>query len=535
MFHYCRFMGATLNLDGSTDFDGCYISGAATFNVTMAASYSLRAFNSSFNNTISAACRMYFNDCAFTVASGNYAVTSTGGLLSMVACLIYNLSTGGGISCANGANGVSTYNFLVSVATNKDIACGTAVSIIGGDVQYASLTGVAIVFPARIQAALAGKLSSKFSGIQAIVDGEDISYYSTLADLLGYLNTLDTETTTGVVLNFAPGSYAYEGNLTFPSLRLVLNGNNSLLSATGNLSFARNVIIRNFDNITSGGTITFGHANIENATLIGAVRISGGVSTQAVNITGDVTIINDTKQLVFSRGTLTGGISSLGSLIVMEAIIQGNSESPLINSTGGSVQIMNSFVINSGSGGGISCDNGATASMPNVLSGVAVFNGTVAAGSAVTILGPLYTASAPTGTAIINMRYGTISAAELGYLSGVTSPIQAQLDAKQPKAAAYNLGTELSGAISVDIANGDAQYGTLSGETTLAYGSIGNLEEGQGFILQLDNASGQTFSFSAQTAGSITILDSGNTGIYKIAFSKVNGKIYYDGKSEVYC
>jgi hypothetical protein len=196
---------------------------------------------------------MYFNDCMFSVSSTGYAVTSTAGLLSMVACLVYNTSTGGGISCVNGANGVSTYNFLVSIATNKDIACGTAVSIIGGDVQYASLTGVAIVFPARIQAALAGKLSSKFSGIQAIVDGEDISYYSTLADLLGYLNTLDTETTTGVVLNFAPGSYAYEGNLTFPSLRLVLNGNNSLLSATGNLSFARNVIIRNFDNITSGG------------------------------------------------------------------------------------------------------------------------------------------------------------------------------------------------------------------------------------------------------------------------------------------
>ncbi|MFA7185762.1 MAG: hypothetical protein WC082_12750, partial [Victivallales bacterium] len=103
------------------------------------------------------------------------------------------------------------------------------------------------------------------------------------------------------------------------------------------------------------------------------------------------------------------------------------------------------------------------------------------------------------------------------------------------KGAAYSLGTALTGAISVDISNGDAQYGTLSGDTTLAYGSISNLEEGQGFILQLDNAAGQTFSFTAQTTGSITILDSGNTGIYKIAFSMVDGKIYYDGKSEVYC
>ena len=535
MFHYCRFMGATLNLNGSTDFDGCYIASTTTFNVTMAAAYSLRAFNSSINTVISAACRMYFNDCAFNVSSSGYAVASTGGLLSMVACLVYNTSTGGGISCNNGANGVSAYNFLVSVATNKDIACGMAVSIIGGDVQYSLLTGAAIVFPARIQAALAEKLTANFSGIQAIVDGADISYYSNPADLLAYLNTLDTETTTGVVLNFAPGSYVYEGNLTFPSLRLVLNGNNSNLTATGNLGFSRNVIIRNFSNITSGGTITFGHANIENATLTGTVCISGGVSTQSVNITGDVTVINETKQLVFSRGTLTGSISSLGSLIVMEAIVQGSSSSPLINSTGGSVQVSNSFIINSGSGGGISCDNGAMASMPNVLSGAAVFNGTIAAGSAVTILGPLYTASAPTGTAIINMRCGTVSATELGYLSGVTSAIQTQLDGKQPKAAAYNLGSALTGAISVNIANGDAQYGTLSGATTLAYGSISNLEEGQGFILQLDNSAAQTFTFTAETAGDITILDSGNTGIYKTAFSKVNGKICYDGKSEVYC
>jgi hypothetical protein len=262
MFHYCRFMGATMNLVGSTDFDGCYISSSTTFNSTIAASGSLRAFNSSINTAISAACRMYFNDCAFSVSSSDYAVTSTGGLLSMVACLVYNTSTGGGISCNNGANGISTYNFLVSVATNKDIACGTAVSIIGGDVQYASLTGAAVVFPSRIQAAL---------------------------------------------------------------------------------------------------------------------------------------------------------------------------------------------------------------------------------------------------------------------------------DSKQTNAAAYNLGAALTGAISMDIANGDAQYGTLSGETTLAYGAISNLEEGQGFILQLDNAAAQTFTFTAETAGSITILDSGNTGIYKTAFSKVNGKICYDGKSEVYC
>ncbi|MCK4983490.1 MAG: hypothetical protein KAS17_11235 [Victivallaceae bacterium] len=91
---------------------------------------------------------------------------------------------------------------------------------------------------------------------------------------------------------------------------------------------------------------------------------------------------------------------------------------------------MNAYVINTGSGGGISCDNGATASAPNSLANVQVFNGTIAAGSAVTFLGALYTAAVPTGTALVNLGHGTISTAEIGCLSGVTSPIQAQLDAK---------------------------------------------------------------------------------------------------------
>ncbi len=119
-------------------------------------------------------------------------------------------------------------------------------------------------------------------------------------------------------------------------------------------------------------------------------------------------------------------------------------------------------------------------------------------------------------------------------VSDVTG-LQTSLDGKQTKAAAYNLGTGLTGAISLNIANGDTQYGALSGAATLAYGAIGNLEEGQGFILQLDNAAGQTFEFTSEIFGNILILDSGNTGIYKTAFSKVNGKICYDGKSEVYC
>jgi hypothetical protein len=130
---------------------------------------------------------------------------------------------------------------------------------------------------------------------------------------------------------------------------------------------------------------------------------------------------------------------------------------------------------------------------------------------------------------------GVYSVVGHGHAIADVTNLQAELDGKQTKAAAYNLGTGLTGAISLNIANGDTQYGALSGAATLAYDAISNLEEGQGFILQLDNAAGQTFEFTSEIFGNILILDSGNTGIYKTAFSKVNGKICYDGKSEVYC
>jgi hypothetical protein len=370
MFHYCRFMEATLNLDGSTDFDGCYISGSTTFNVTMAAAYPFRAFNTSFNTVISAACCMYFNDCAFNVASSGYAVNSVGGLLSMVSCLVYNMSTGGGIFCDNGADGITTYNFLSTVATNKDIACGTAVSIIGGDVQYASLTGVAVLFPARMQTALAAK---------ATVDHNHDAIYA--------------------VIDHSHSEYALTGH--------------------------------NHDGVYAAA----GHSH-------------------AIN-------------------EITGLQNSLDD----KAAVDHNHD------------------------------------------------------NAYSAIGHSHSEYALTG----HNHNGVYSAVGHGHAVSDVTGLQTELDGKQTKAAAYNLGTGLAGAISLNIANGDTQYGALSGAATLAYGAIGNLDEGQGFILQLDNAAGQTFEFASEIFGNILILDSGNTGIYKIAFSKVNGKICYDGKSEVYC
>ncbi|MDD5599915.1 MAG: hypothetical protein PHV82_18370, partial [Victivallaceae bacterium] len=277
-----------------------------------------------------------------------------------------------------------------------------------------------------LQTELDGKLTANFSGIQAIVDGENISCYSNLADLLTYLNTLDTEIVSGVVLNFAPGSYSYEGDLTFPTLRLVLNGNNSTLAATGTLSFSRNTIIRNFAGITAT-TITLKNTFIENVELTGAVVCAGGINASFVNITGDVAV-NSFRELVFTRGTISGSVSSAGTLIMLDAVVQGDSDSPLVSSAGGLVQMLNSYVINSGSGGGISCDNGATTSAPNAFANVVISSGTIAAGSAVTFLGPFYTTDTPTGTALIYMNAPSEHEHEIDEITGLQTALDEKND-----------------------------------------------------------------------------------------------------------
>jgi|GEM_PF-6408856 len=466
MFHYCRFIEATLNLAGNADFEGCYITEASTFAVTMTAASALRAFNCTFRNTISSAGQLSFCNCLFNAASTGYVITSTGGMLAMASCVVYNTGTGGGIFCNNGANGVTAYNSLLSVATNKDIACGTAVAIIGGDVHYTSISGTAIVFPARIQAALATKAAATFSGIQVIINGSAVTYCSSLDSLQAYLNTLNPDTTDGIVLNFAPGDYSTTASLTFPGIRMVLNGNNSELIIAGELSFSRNVIIRNFSGITAT-TLTFHNANIDNAELTGTVVCLGSVSTSFVNVTGNVAVNTADRELAFTRGSIAGSVSSVGSLVMIDAVVYTASTGPVVSSTGGTVRAMNSYIINYNSGGGISCSNGATASNPNAFSNVIVMNGTIAAGSAVTLLGPLHTATAPSGTALINLRCGTISAAELGCLAGVTSSIQTQLDAK---ADAAELPVNLS-----ELSAPSGLQCRVNGQVTRSFATFGAL------------------------------------------------------------
>ncbi|MDD5597223.1 MAG: hypothetical protein PHV82_04725, partial [Victivallaceae bacterium] len=381
----------------------------------------------------------------------------------------------------------------------------------------------------ELQTTLDGKADAvAFTGFQVIVQGQITQYFATLSEAAAYINTLELSSLQGIAVNCAPGTYTETETFTMPEVPLRMNLNGAVITFAGGL-------------VISAAT------TLKNGSINGSVSLAGELIAAFVSFTGDITagrnmelincgVIGDitvesSRMLIAGRLQLRGRLISAGRVVVGDRswIITTDNSNPLVTSTGGSLMMTETLIINYGTGGGISCDNGATLPLANAFADMAIVNGTVSAGNAVTILSSIYLTSEASGAAIVWLS----APGDHNHTVDEVTGLQTALDSKQVKAAAYGLGTELTGAISVDISNGDTQYGTLTGTVTLAYGSISNLEEGQNFILQLDNAAGQTFNFTAETAGSIAVLGSGDTGCYKIAFSKVDGKICYDGKNEV--
>lgn len=123
----------------------------------------------------------------------------------------------------------------------------------------------------------------------------------------------------------------------------------------------------------------------------------------------------------------------------------------------------------------------------------------VGAGKTIAVAGTL----ALTGTMTANGA--TLSAAELGYLDGVTSAIQTQLNAKAGTASPTFTGDatfanvvetvyNLSGT-AIDASNGNIQYKTIGANTTFT----DSLNTGESVILRLASASSYTITWPTVT------------------------------------
>lgn len=123
----------------------------------------------------------------------------------------------------------------------------------------------------------------------------------------------------------------------------------------------------------------------------------------------------------------------------------------------------------------------------------------VGAGKTIAVAGTL----ALTGTMTANGA--TLSAAELGYLDGVTSAIQTQINAKAGTASPTFTGDatfanvvetvyNLSGT-AIDASNGNIQYKTIGANTTFT----DSLNTGESVILRLASASSYTITWPTVT------------------------------------
>lgn len=136
------------------------------------------------------------------------------------------------------------------------------------------------------------------------------------------------------------------------------------------------------------------------------------------------------------------------------------------------------------------------------VAGTLNVTGTVSGGVIATLASPTFTGTVtlPSTTSI-----GSVSSTELGYLDGVTSAIQTQINAKAGTASPTFTGDatfanvvetvyNLSGT-AIDASNGNIQYKTIGANTTFT----DSLNTGESIILRLASASSYTITWPTIT------------------------------------
>lgn len=194
--------------------------------------------------------------------------------------------------------------------------------------------------------------------------------FNNLVDAIAYIEEKEF---TNVAFNFFGGVYTHTGDITFPNIPITIEGNQSVLTVDGDIiinspryirrdlfTIANNVIFNNFvvgaRCIINGGSIT------------GNVQVNSYVETIEVQLNGGVITVGDTGQLVVSLCSPTSRFVSTGILTLDKINMNTSYDGYLIMSTAGQLLVNNSLINNlgSGSGGCISCNNGAT-TVPNII------------------------------------------------------------------------------------------------------------------------------------------------------------------------
>lgn len=195
----------------------------------------------------------------------------------------------------------------------------------------------------------------------------------------------------GYAYVIAPGSYSEADPVTLPDVPIVIEGNDATITWTGGITI-QNPNYARYD-LNSVGNVIFsgsaaGRVVVQGGSIIGNITLNGLTDFKSCGLAGGVVTANATAQVLAIVCTITSRLVSTGQLFIEQCNMnRTDNANPLINSTGGFIAVVNSIIQNLGSGGGISCANGATV-VPNLITNnvITVASGApVACGTAVTV------------------------------------------------------------------------------------------------------------------------------------------------------
>jgi hypothetical protein len=195
----------------------------------------------------------------------------------------------------------------------------------------------------------------------------------------------------GYAYVIAPGSYTEADPVTLPNVPIVIEGNDATITWTGGIT-VQNPNYARYD-LNSIGNVIFsgstpGRVVVQGGSIVGNITLNGLTDFKSCGLAGGVVTANATAQVLAIVCTITSRLVSTGQLFIEQCNMnRTDNANPLISSTGGFIAIVNSILQNLGSGGGISCANGAT-TVPNLITSnvITVASGApVACGTAVTV------------------------------------------------------------------------------------------------------------------------------------------------------